>query len=75
MLHYITFVCGKQSRENQYEASHVKERCLRKAKHYQSSLKEEKALCKLKSLALTPKNHNIFCEIGWKRGMGENENL
>jgi hypothetical protein len=37
-LHYLTFVCGKQSRENQYNgACRVKEKCLRKAQHYQSS--------------------------------------
>jgi hypothetical protein len=71
-LHYLTFVCGKQSMENQYNrASRFKEKCLRKAQHYQSSLKEEKALCKLNSLILPPKNHNLFCEIGSKRGMGE----
>jgi hypothetical protein len=71
-LHFSAFVCGKQSRENQHNgASHFKEKCLRKAQHYQSSLKEEKALCKLNSLTLPPKNHNLFREIGSKRGMGE----
>jgi hypothetical protein len=48
-----------------------KEKCLRKAQHYQSSLKEEKALCNFNSLTLPPKNHNLFCEIGLKRGAGE----
>jgi hypothetical protein len=71
-LHYLTIVCGKPSRENQNNgASRFKEKCLRKAQHYQSSLKEEKALCKLNSLTLPPKNHNLFCEIGSKRGTGK----
>jgi hypothetical protein len=56
-------------------ASRFKEKCLRKAQHYQSSLKEEKALCKLNSLLLPPKNHNLFCEIGSKRGREKKENL
>jgi hypothetical protein len=44
-LHYLTFVCGKQLRSNQRNGvSHFKEKCLRKAQQYQSSLKEEKAL-------------------------------
>ncbi len=67
-LLYLTFVCGKQSRENQYNrVSRFKEKCLRKAQHYQSSLKEEKDLCQLNSLTLLPKNHYLFCEIGSKR--------
>jgi hypothetical protein len=32
---------------------------------------EEKALCNLNSLTLPPNNHNLFCEIGSKRGAGE----
>jgi hypothetical protein len=55
--------------------SHFKEECLRKAQHYQSSLKEEKAFCKLNSLTLPPNNHNLFCEIGSKKGVGEKRNL
>ena len=75
-LHYLTYVCGKQSRENQCNgASRFKEKCLRKAQHYQSSLKEEKALCSLNSLTLPPNNHNHFCEIYRKRGAGVKRNL
>ncbi len=71
-LHCLTFVCGKQSRENQHNGlSRFKEKCLRKIHNYQFSLKEEKALCKLNSLTLLPKSHNLFCEIGSKRGTGE----
>ncbi len=66
------FCLQKQSRENQYNgASRFKEKCLRKAQHYQSSLKEKKALCKMNSLTLPQKNHNLFCEIGSKREAGE----
>ncbi len=75
-LHYLTFVCGKQSRENQYNGtSRFKEKCLRKAQHYQSSLKEEKSLCKMNSLTLPPKNHNLFCETWIEKGIGEKEDL
>ncbi len=70
-LHYLTFVCGKQSRENQHNG----EKYLRKAQHYQSSLKEEMGLCKLNSLTLPPTNCNLFFEIGSKRETGEKENL
>jgi hypothetical protein len=52
-------------------ASHFKEECLRKAQHYQSTLKEKKALCNLNLLTLPPNNHNLFCEIGLKQGAGE----
>ena len=70
------FCLQKQSRENQYNgASRFKEKCHRKAQHYQSSLKEEKALCKLNSLTLPPNNHNHFCEIYRKRGAGVKRNL
>ncbi len=66
------FCLRKQIRENQYNrASRFKEKCLRKAQHYHSSLKEEKALCKFSSLTLPPKNHNLFCGIGSKREVGE----
>jgi len=66
------FCMRKQSRENQYNgASRFKEKCLRKSQHYQSSLKEEKALSKFSSLTLRPKNHNLFCGIGSKREVGE----
>jgi hypothetical protein len=70
------FYLRKQSRENQYNgASRFNEKCLRKAQHYQSSLKEEKTLCKLNSITLPPKNHNLFCETGSKREAGKKENL
>ncbi len=50
------FCLRKQSRENQYNgASRFKEKCLRKAQHYQSSLKEEKALFKMNSLTFAAK--------------------
>jgi hypothetical protein len=63
------FCTRKRKQKNQRNgASRFKEKCLRKAQHYQSSLKEEKALCKMNSLTLPPKNHNLFCEIGSKRG-------
>ena len=62
------FCLRKQSWENLYNgASRYKEKCLSKAQHYQSSLKEEKALCNLNSLTLPPNNHNLFREIGSKR--------
>jgi hypothetical protein len=45
------FCLRKQSRENQHNgASRFKEKCRRKSQHYQPSLKEEKALCRLNSL-------------------------
>jgi hypothetical protein len=70
------FCLQEQSRENQRNgASRFKEKCLRKAQHYQSSLKEEKALCKLNSLTLPPKNHNLFCENGSKREREKKGNL
>jgi hypothetical protein len=34
------------------------------------NLKEEKPL-HFNSLTLPPKNHNLFCEIGLKKGVGE----
>jgi hypothetical protein len=50
------FCLWKQSRENQYKGvSRFKEKCLRKAQHYQSSSKEEKALCKLNLLTFAAK--------------------
>ncbi len=66
--HYLTFAAENKQRNQHNGASRFKEKCLRKAQHYQSSLKEEKALCKLNSLTLPPNNHNLFCEIGSKRG-------
>jgi hypothetical protein len=75
-LRYLTFVFRKQSRENQRNgASHFKEKCLIKAQHYQSSLKEEKALCKLNSLTLPPKTTTSFVKLDRKRGTGEKEDL
>ncbi len=74
-LHYLTFVRRKQAETQCNGASRFKEKCLRKAQHYQSSLKEEKALCNLNSLTLPSKNHNLFCEIGSKRGREKKENL
>jgi hypothetical protein len=60
-----------KQRKQHNGASRFKEKCLRKAQHYQSSFKEEKALCSLNSLTLPPNNHNLFCEIGSIRGAGE----
>jgi hypothetical protein len=57
-----------KQRNQHYGASRFKEKCLRKAQHYQSSLKEEKTLCNVNSLTLPPNNHNLFCEIGSKKG-------
>jgi hypothetical protein len=66
------FCLRKTNWENQYNgANRFKEKCLRKAQHFQSSLKEEKALCKLNSLTLPPKNHNLLCEICIEKGIGE----
>jgi hypothetical protein len=43
-LHYLTFVCGKQAEKSMQWASRFKEKCLRKAQHYQSSLKRRRPL-------------------------------
>ncbi len=51
----ILLLSAENKQRNQRNgASPFKEKCLRKAQHYQSSLKEEKALCKLNSLTLPP---------------------
>ncbi len=73
----LSYFCRqKQSRENQYNgASCFKEKCLRKAQHYKSSLKEEKAFCKLNSLTLPPKNHNPLYETGSKKGHGRKRRI
>ncbi len=72
----ILLMYARNKQKNQRNgASRFKEKCLRKAQHYQFSLKEEKALRKLNSLTLPPKNHNLFCETGSKRGEGERGNL
>jgi hypothetical protein len=74
----LSYFCTRKTKQkNQCNgASRFKEKCLRKAQHYQSSLKEEKALCRLNSPTLPPKNHNLFCgEIGSKRGREKKENL
>jgi hypothetical protein len=65
----ILLLFAENKQRNQHNgASRFKEKCLRKAQHYQSSLKEEKALCNLNLLTLPPNNHNLFCEIGSKGG-------
>jgi hypothetical protein len=75
-LHYLTFVCGKQSRENQHDgANRFKEKCLRKAQHYQSFLNEEKSLCKLNSLTFAAKKPQPLCENWIEKGIGEKGNL
>jgi hypothetical protein len=72
-----TYFClRKQSRENQYNgASRFKKKIIRKAQHYQSSLKEEKSLCKLNSQTFAAKKPQPLCEIGLKRELEKKENL
>jgi hypothetical protein len=66
----------KQSRENQCNgASRFKEKCLRKAQRYQSSLNEEKSLCRLNSLTFAAKKPQPLCEIWIEKGIGEKGNL
>jgi hypothetical protein len=70
----ILLLSAENKQRNQHNgASRFKEKCLRKAQHYQSSFKEEKALCKVNSLTLPPNNHNLFCEIESKKGGGGRE--
>ncbi len=58
------FCTRKTSREIKCNgASRFKEKCLRKAQHYQSSLKEEKPL-QFEFTNIADKNHNLFCETG-----------
>ncbi len=66
----LSYFCTQKTKQKNQRngASRFKEKCLRKAQHYQSSLKEEKALCKLNSLTLPPKNNNLFCELDRKGG-------
>ncbi len=63
------FLYAKNKQRNQCNgASRFKETRLRKAQHYRSSLKEKKPLQFMIPLTLLPKNHNLFCEGGLKRG-------
>ncbi len=69
----LSYFCMRKTKQKNKcnGMSSFKEKCLRKAQHYQSSLKEEKALWKLNLLTLPPINHNLFCEIVSKKGAGE----
>jgi hypothetical protein len=70
-LHYLTFVCrNKAGKINAKGASRFKEKCLRKAQRYQSSLKEQKSLCKLNSQTLAAKKPQPLCEILIGNGIG-----
>ncbi len=69
-LHHLTFVRENKQRNQRNRASRFKETCLRKAQHYQSSLKEEKPLQFVIPLTLLPKIHNLFWEAGLKKGAG-----
>jgi hypothetical protein len=66
-LFYFCLQRTKQGKSMQKGESGFKKNCLRKAQHYQSSLKEKKSLCKLNSLTWPPKNHNLFVKFGSKR--------
>ncbi len=68
----ILLLSAETKQENQCnEASRFKEKCLRKAQRYQSSLNEEKSLCKLNSLTFAAKKPKSLCEIWIKKGMGQ----
>ncbi len=70
-LHYLTFVCEtKQGKSMQWGES-FSEKCFRKAQRYLSSLKWGEVPCKLNSLHLPPKNHNLFVKFGSKRELDE----
>ncbi len=71
------FCLLKQSRENQCNrVSRFKEKCLGKAQHYQSSLKEEKALCKMNSLTFTAKKPQpLLWKLNRKGRREKKENL
>ncbi len=70
------FCLRKQSRENQYNGtSRFQEKCLRKAQHYQSSLKEKKALCKLNSLTTIKKPQPLMWNWIEKGDGRKKENL
>jgi hypothetical protein len=56
------FCTQKQAGKSIQRRESFKEICLRKAQHYQSSLKEEKPLQSMIPLTLLPKNHNLFYE-------------
>jgi hypothetical protein len=71
----LLFVCGNKQRNQRNGVSRFKEKCLRKAQHYGSSLKEEKPLQFVIPLTLLPKNHNLFCEGGLKRECEKKESL
>ncbi len=71
------FCLRKQSRENQCNgASYFKEKCLRKAQHYQSSLKEEKALYIMNSLTFAAKKPQpLLWKLDRKGRREKKENL
>ncbi len=73
-LHYLTFVHKKQAEKWMQWVNRFKEKCLRKAQHYQSSLKEEKPL-QFESTNIVAKKPQPLL---WKRiekGREEKENL
>ncbi len=65
----ILLLYAENKQRNQWNgASSFKEKCPRKAQHYQSSLKEEKPLQFEFTNIAAKKNQDLFCEIGVKRG-------
>jgi hypothetical protein len=57
----------KQGKSMQWGEA-FKEKCLRKSQRYQSSLKEEKSLCKLNSLTFAAKKPQPLSEIWIEKG-------
>ncbi len=64
----------KQGKSMQWGESFNK-KCLRKAQCYQSSLNEEKSLCKVNSLTFAAKKPQPLCEIWIERELEKKEDL
>jgi hypothetical protein len=74
-LHYLTFLRGKQAEKSTQLGESFQGKMSQKSSALSILFEGGEGPCNLNSQTLPPNNHNLFCEIGLKKGEREKRKI